>query len=186
VSTNPTQLQQGLKNAVSEEALYKLDYFDSEGRGEIRYAYLGKMHPFPLLVLDLCVFNADGTAKIAVGGDPPDGLIGPWQHRYQVVQNHFSESFGFFAEIQDGYLSRQGLSQKVRREKTLSLTRHALPGLMDGPFSATIDTASHTISYDIQRVMRLTQPKGADALTKLWAYSSRAAFEHDYAIALEG
>jgi hypothetical protein len=142
----------------------KIDWYD-EGTGSPAYLDFAIAHDVRLAVLDLCVLNEDGKAKIDVNGETPGGLIDSWQKHCTSVRNLFRTAANRYKDLG---------KKKVKDD----IKKFLLPA---ASLSARFDVSVNgdVVSYEIQRVGRLLQPRAGTLLTRFAQYRSRAAFEHD-------
>lgn len=148
-----------------KESWGELAYYH-EDTGGSAFVEFAKVHQALLAVLDLCVFDTDGIAKINVDGACPDLLNQPWKKRYKRMKQLFRAA-----------LERYGRLRSKQLPDALNLL--ALPGLAATcGLHATVD--NRTVEYDLRRVMRLRQPWSGALLTAFAQYQARAAFEHPF------
>jgi hypothetical protein len=160
------------KKGKAEDSSYELSYFD-ENEGKNWYVDFRKTHTVLLCVLDLCVFNDDGQAKIIAGGNCPESVIPSWKKRFEILQYRADKIIKRYTEFQREKIKKKDLNFLIPKSS------HDKGGL----FKAKIDCgkAGRSITYGCQRVGRLCQPRAGAMLTKYAYYISRAAFEHDFA-----
>ena len=128
----------------------------------------------PLVVLDLCVFQADGEAAMSMESKCPDDLIPAWQKRFDRVQAEVKK-------IIDQYRSMTvagGASRNLPSEVDLSIQRF-LTQSVSGVVAGKISFSPDRVSYNLKRVRRLKQPRSGSLLRDFSYYKSRDAFEHD-------
>ena len=138
--------------------------FYCEETGGSAFANFAKVHQARIAVLDLCVFQADGIAKIDLMSPCPELLIEPWKARYDRLEKLFAMALKQYETLES-----KGLKELL---KSLALPR----------LSTTVEVratvAEKEVTYDLERVMRLRQPWSGALLTALAHYQARAAFEH--------
>ena len=151
---------EGAKESWQEVPFYNPD------TGAPAYADFAKVHQVRLAVLDLCVFQEDGVAKIEINVAGPERLIEPWKKRYERLQSFFATALTRYEKL--------GGKQVTNELKLLALP---VP-------SATIQFATtvsgKNMGYDLKRVMRLLQPWSGVLLSAFAQYQARAAFEHPF------
>ena len=142
---------------------WELPFYEEETGGSA-FANFSRVHQLPLVVLDLCAVEGDGSATLDLGAECPELLIEPWQRRHEKLR-------AFYAKARDRYLKLAG-----HDEQTRSL---ALPGSSSTlKLGATV--CGERLHYGIERILRLRQPWSAALLTEFAQYQARAAFEHPF------
>lgn len=150
---------------------YELLYFD-EKTGESYYVDFRDTHTVLLCILDLCVYNNDGIAKMMVDGDCPDSVMPSWNKRFRILNDKGRKIFTRYKEQQDNGLKKHIL------DLLLPKSSHDKSGL----FKANVDRqkGKESITYDCRRIGKLCMPMAGAMLTKYAHYISRSAFEHDF------
>ena len=77
-------LVQLLVDREKKDSWGKLPFYN-EDKGEPAFVNFADVHQARLSVLDLCVFQSDGVAKIDLDADCPQLLIRPWKKRYEKL-----------------------------------------------------------------------------------------------------
>ena len=143
----------------------ELPFYDKD-TGKPAFANFADVHQALLAVLDLCVFQDDGVAKIDLNADSPQLLIQPWKERYRKLGRFYGSALKRCKQIE---LKQLGANLRLL----------ALPQL-----SATIRVRAtahdRTISYGLKRVRRLRQPWCGALLTEFAQHHARAAFGHSF------
>lgn len=143
----------------------ELRLYDVEA-GKRTFVDFARVHQVLLAVLDLCVFQEEGVARIEVDAGCPDLVIQPWKRRH----NRLAKLFGRAIERYDR-LEERSVGTEL---KALGLPK----------FSATLgiqaDAQGGTVDYGIVRVGRVRQPWSEALLTGLTQRRARAAFEHTF------
>ena len=67
----------------------KLPYFGSSP-AEKWYVKLKLVHQVPVCILDLCVLNVDGVARLIVGGAPPSSIRPAWRNRHYELERRIN------------------------------------------------------------------------------------------------
>jgi DNA-binding Xre family transcriptional regulator len=153
------------KPSPPDDSCYKLLYFDRQN-GDNYFVDFKKTHSVLLCVLDLCVYNKEGLAKMSVGDVCPDLVIPSWCSRFEILKRKVEKIIKKYKENKS----------KGYDESTLNLL------LPKGLFKAAIEVqkGKDSIRYNCQRIGRLCQPRSGEMLTKYAQYISRSAFEHDF------
>ena len=162
------QAASGTKKSHHEVPFYNRD------TGAPAYADFAKVHQVRLAVLDLCVFQEDGVAKIQIDGGFPKQLIEPWKERYQRLRKLFETAIGNYREL-------------GRKQVTEELSQLTLP-LPSATIRFAVTVSDNTVGYGLKRVIRLRQPWSGVLLSAFSQYQARAAFEHpfDHLLPMEG
>ena len=140
----------------------ELRLYDAEP-GKRTFVDFAKIHQVLLAVLDLCVFQEGGVARIQVDAGCPDLVIQPWKRRYSRLAKLFRRAIERYDRLEERSVETQ------------------LKALAVPKFSATLgiqaDTQDGTIDYGIVRVGRIRQPWSEALLTGLTQRRARAAFD---------
>ena len=162
------QATSGAKESRQEVPFYNAD------TGTPAYADFARVHQVRLAVLDLCVLQEDGVAKIKTDGACPQRLIEPWKKRYARLQSFFATALGRYTEL-------------GRKQVTDELKLLALP-VPSATIRLPVTVSGRTVQYDLKRVIRVRQPWSGVLLSALSQYQARAAFEHpfDHILPMEG
>ena len=156
--------------------IYKLPYFD-EITGDEHYVNFSKTHSVKLCILDLCVYQKDGSAKISYGQTCPETLIPSWKNHFSKINRDFEKVIKRYKELQEKGIKKDILNMILPKSSNEKSTL----------FKAKIQLSKkeESISYDCKRIGRLCQPRSGELLTKYANYISRMAFEHDFARSVE-
>lgn len=151
---------------------YKLKYFDRESRKD-HYVDFRKTHTVLLCILDLCVYNEEGKAQMAIADNCPDTIIPSWKSRYRKLKKMAEK---IIKKYKENY-------RKCQDKEILNLLAPRSSLYKSGLFKADINCqeGKESITYNCQRIGRLCQPRAGAMLTKYAHYISRSAFEHDFA-----
>ena len=129
----------------------------------------------PFLVLDLCVFPADGVATMGLDDICPDDLIPAWQKRF----NHVKEDIrNIVHQYRSMALSSEGKSKRLASNVDRSL-QGSLTASVSGIVSGKISLSPDRVTYNLKRVRRLKQPRSGSLLRDFSYHKSRDAFDHD-------
>ena len=150
----------------NEHASVELKYFDPS-TGRSAYVHLGRIHTIKLCVLDLCVLQTDGHAKLAATDQCPETVIPSWQRYFVELQKDAKKILSRYQELTKG---------KKDPALIALLTRANYKGFIRGD----INSQEQRIEYKIKRVRRLLQPRAGEMLSRYAAYKTRNAFEHDF------
>lgn len=159
------------ENALARYA--ELPYFDT-GSTAPHWVDLRRVHSVRLKVLDLCVFNGDGDAKISTSSSCPGIVIPPWQRRHGRLRS-WAEELLSRCTVAGNTISVQDL----KTAQQLQSSNSAL-------FSPVIDTTTQTLQYNCKRVDHLCRSRAFAILAACAAYHTRPAFEQDIGKELTG
>ena len=140
--------------------------FYHEDTGGSAFVEFAKVHQALLAVLDLCVLDADGVAKIDLNAACPELLIQPWKKRFKRLRKFFRAALKRYEKLR-GKQVPDVLNVLALPRLAATLGLHAIAG-------------DRTVEYDLKRVMRLRQPWSGALLTAFAQYQARAAFEHPF------
>jgi hypothetical protein len=144
---------------------FELPYFD---RTEAS-AFVRLSRPvFTLtLVLDACVLNGDGKARIDVKQESPDALLPHWRDRHVAIKAAAQEILQHLGEQEKPTMKfRKAISGHVTRD----------------PFApAQLDATAGVIEWNCQRVGRICDPYARALLSRFSQYFARDAYLLDLA-----
>ncbi|HEX7278289.1 MAG TPA: hypothetical protein VF255_01580 [Solirubrobacterales bacterium] len=147
---------------------FMLPYFDRE-QGGSRYVHLGRTKSVRALVLDSCVYNADGAAQFQLDAELPVLLLPPWRKR----REHLEQAV---AKILDNV---EKLGPNAGRD-----ARTAVAGYFKGdPFAVNILTGTQGtgVEWACKRIGRICDPYARALLARFSQYYARDAYLHDFA-----
>ena len=148
-------------------AEFKLPYFD-EASGAAALVRLARPTFVRALILDSCVLNADGWARLDMRGTSPDELLPHWHARHEKLQKLGAAIFTRLGKLQGD----------VAQEVKIAMTGH-FKGDVFAP--KTIDADAQTITWDCRRVGRIGDPYAQALLNRYSQYFARDAYLHDLA-----
>jgi len=142
------------------------------------YVNLKQVHQVRICVLDLCVFNENGLAKIQPETAVSDRIRPAWKARYKILAKLFRKRvnrIGLLSQAENESADIASLKQKLRTELTGDL-------LNEEPFKGSVVEMNGQagIAYNCRRVSRLF---GARAYGLLMDYTSsvgRMAYDRDF------
>ena len=119
------------------------------------------------LVLDACVLNGDGKARIDVNADAPDALLPHWRDRHVAMIEAAQEIFEHVA----------------KQENPTTKFRKAVSGhVLRDPFApAKADADAGVIEWNCHRVRRICDPYARALLSRFSQYFARDAYLLDLA-----
>jgi hypothetical protein len=151
----------------------ELLYFD-ENTGNSGYVDLRNPPRVLLCILDLCVYNEEGIAKISTDDVCSDSINPGWQFRFDKLKKQFNS-------IVDEYKKYKDEGYKEDFLKKYLLPKSSPHGNI--LFKPKIDLSikgKESIIYDCRRIKRLCKPQAEAILLKYSHHISRSAFDHDF------
>jgi len=149
----------------------ELPYF-GEGDGMPWYVRFPDFHPVSLFVLDMCVFQDDGSASIGVGDECPGIVIPAWRARHEKMKAKAGQ-------LLVRYQSLVAAPMDAGQARDAALPRSSLGE--EALFSSSINAERDRIQYGCKRVGRLCYPASSEILHRFLSYWARAALDHDFA-----
>lgn len=153
---------------------FKLDYFTNE-TNDIGLIKFGDSNIINLDVLDLCVFDINGEAKLdlAVSVDK-DLLSSSWEYRYEKVVDKFKKTADSLDKLTPE-LDKLSSDAKAQLKKKAIIRLGYIDDLGRSEY------ASRKFDFGIKRVMRLKSDGAKYLLDRYYKHESRTAEQHDFA-----
>jgi hypothetical protein len=152
----------------------EMPYFD-ENAGEHWYVKLKQVHQVKTHILDLCIFNIDGSARMLIGDEVPDAMRPAWKERYKRVTESISRTLKKLELLSPA----QGDTREILKMKAKlrpELMSHLLDeGLFKGKFIK--ENSMPGIMYNCRRIGRLCRARAAGLLMAYSGFLSRPAYE---------
>jgi hypothetical protein len=147
--------------------LFALPYFH-RGKGESAYVELGRPKTVRAAILDSCVLNEDGRARLTLDADPPALLLPYWQLRLRELAKIFKKALADGAKLGPNASSESG---------------KAIAGNFKlDPFPILVlDAEEKVIEWDCRRIRRICDPYARALLARFSQYYARDAYLHDIA-----
>jgi hypothetical protein len=162
------------ENKPENSSFYSdLKYF-VENTDEIWYVDFRKACSVLLCILDLCVFNPDGIARISTDDICPSSTLPAWNYRFGKLKKKFDEIIAEYNGYTDKKYDKDFLEKYLLPKSPASGRVLLKPQLKSDP-----QKQKYTIEYNCKRVKRLCKQHAEDILLKYSHYISRSAFEHD-------
>jgi len=182
ISSKDIQRKDEKGRPLDQDAFYELSYFTEDGVK--RYVNFQKKHSVRLSIIDLCVYQDNGSAYLNANQACPKYVIPTWERHYNELVTLAKGTIDQYKQIHS-YCSK--LAQK-EAERVLALARArilALPASSssngeENLFTGEITLSDQSISYGLRRSGRLCQAHSAALLAKYAAFLARTAFEHDF------
>ncbi len=164
-----------LPEKKENSSLYsELLYFD-ENTGESWYIDFRKTHSVLLCILDLCVFNPEGDARISSDENCPPAVLPAWNYRFNILKKKFEAIIAEYSKYSD------------KKYEEDFLKKYLLPkcpaygkALFTPKLQIDRENEKSTIKYNCKRVERLCKQHAEAILLKYSHYISRSAFDHDF------
>jgi hypothetical protein len=145
------------------------------GSWELKHFVQGKQffvdfkrtHSVKLAVLDLCVYNEDGTSQIVLTGDPPSGMVPSWQKRYGLLQKDIQKLVTVYDRIAPTPQQREDVARAVFKCSN------------EDVFVPMFNGETKHLSYNFKRISRLTQPRSHLLLQRYADFLTREALEQE-------
>lgn len=156
----------------------EMPYFD-ESPSRRWFVKLKAVHFLRSCILDLCVFNEDGIARLTLGGDPPSGIRPAWKARHNIIARHWNKS----VRKADILKPAENDHQLVRQFKD-QINVRSLSGIFfdDDLFRGNIteDGGVRSVTYNCKRVGRLSRARSIGLLMSYTATLGRPAYDRDF------
>ncbi len=153
---------------ASQVLSYYSDLKDKES-----YAMFRKTQNIRLSILDLCVFQPDGAAKIEIGKDCHEGVIPSWQDHYKRLQKEFKKAVNRFKRI------NEAVENKVKKDDIQHVLNAIIPpSSLTNTFKGKID--GQTVEYPLKRIGRINQTRAVAILSRYAGFLARTAFDRDF------
>jgi hypothetical protein len=126
----------------------------------------------PLEILDLCVYNKEGAARLDSATDPPEGLWPAWVSRHRILRNRLTGLTKVLTDPRMNGVKDDKLRGDIRLAQAIAHYRvpAALVPAVDGS----------TVSFPIKRVGRLLAPYSRALLSDFASHGARADFDRDF------
>jgi len=155
----------------------EMPYFDASP-SKRWYVKLKAVHFVRGCILDLCVFNQDGVARLAMGGDAPSGIRPSWKARHEVLSRHWGRSLS----KADVLAPAAGESEAVIQTK--QRIERELGGLLlnDDPFKGGLRDVGgvRSVVYDCKRIGRLSRGRAIGLLMSYTTTLCRPAYDREF------
>lgn len=139
------------------------------------YVKLRMVHYVRPCILDLCVFNQDGTAVLPVGGTAPSGVRPSWKARFTVLARYIGRNVR-----KADLLAPVNAEAPVVVQTKQHLSRE-LGGLLfdDDLFKGTLvnENGVRSVKYDCRRVGRISRARAMGLLLSYTGTLGRPAYD---------
>ena len=157
----------------------EMPYFDLSPE-KIWFVKFKYIHFVSSSILDLCVFNQDGEAKLTIDGNIPTGIRPAWEKRHKFLSKRYkqvlckvdilSHKQGDTADIKE---LKQKLAEDINRDGLLFEEN-----LFKGNFTKL--DGLYTVKFNFKRVGRLSYARAIGLLMSYTATLGRPAYERDF------
>lgn len=155
----------------------EMPYFDFSP-GKKWFVKFKSIHFVSGCLLDLCVFNQDGSAKLTFDGSVPSGIQPSWKARYDFLSRHWGKAIRKADVLAPVAVEPEAVKQ-VRKKIAKDLGSLLFSdGLFKGCLSE--DSGIQSVSYNCRRVGRLSRARGIAMLMSYTATLGRPAFDRDF------
>jgi hypothetical protein len=131
-----------------------------------------------MCILDVCVFNQDGIAKLSVTGSAPPDIRPAWKARYEILSRYWRLAIN----RADILTPAANESQEVKRVK--QKIAGDIGGLFfdDDLFKGSLTDAGgvRTLTYDCKRVGHLSRTRAIGLMMSYTATLGRPAYEREF------
>lgn len=161
------ELASGAAAAADLFAEFRLPYFDV-GSGAGAVVRLARPTFVRALILDSCVVNADGCARLDVSAPAPKGLLPHWDARHEKLKKLGAAVFGRLDRLQGS------VAEEVRTAMTGHFKGDAFAPTM-------VDADAQVLAWDCRRIRRIGDPYARALLNRYSHYFARDVYLHDLA-----
>ncbi len=145
---------------------------------ERHFVKLKQVHQVKACILDLCVFDLNGTAAIEIGKECPDGIMPSWRERYRRLATIYERKLNKLKLLWPGVRE----SADVKRAAQ-AIQKVVLPELLDaGPFKGEVsETAGRkAVTFNCRRTGRLARERAFGLLMAYTSCLSRPGYDRDF------
>jgi hypothetical protein len=155
----------------------EMPYFDASPTRKW-FVKLKAIHFVRVCILDLCVFNQDGAAKIAITEAVPSGVRPAWKSRYAILSRYCGKNVRRAALL----APETGETQVVTETKRKIAKGFGGMVFDDDLFKGSVTEAGNirTVAYDCKRVGRLSRARAIGILMSYTATLGRPAYDRAF------
>jgi len=166
-----------LPESVPAHYAEEMGYFGGNAN-ERWYVKLKQVHQVRVCLLDLCVFNNDGTAFIQSDGEAPDAIRPAWNARYKFLVKLFGrllKRLDLLSPVEKEPEDVTSFKAKLRLELSGDLLNDVL-------FKGEMvdQNGRYGIVYNCRRVGRLSRARAFGLLMAYTACLNRPAYDRDF------
>lgn len=148
----------------------EMPYFD-ELPAKKWFVKMKAIHFAHICVLDLCSYNQDGSAKLALGTDVPSEIRPSWKKRHSILNRHWDK-------IAKKYESTINQTQATGQIGTNLSKVFFDDDLFKGELIKV--NGENSITYNCKRVGRLSRTRAIGLLMSYTATLGRPAYDRDF------
>lgn len=158
---------------AKEAPLYseELPYFGSSP-AERWYVKLKLVHQVYVCILDLCILNDDGVARLIVEGVPPSSIRPAWKERRRELSRRIKR-----------IIHKADRLTRLAKNPNASNTQELKDVLFDeGLFKGSLKEANGTrmVTYDCKRIRRVSRARAIGLLMAYTSFLGRPAYDRDF------
>lgn len=155
----------------------EMPYFGSSPK-EKWYVKFKLVHFVRSHILDLCVLNQDGIARMVIGSNAPSNIRPAWKERYGIISRFISQS----VREADKLRPAENDSQAVKQAKETIARNIGGVFFNDDLFKGFLSDVDGTriVSYDCKRIGRISRARAIGLLMSYTASLSRPAYDRDF------
>lgn len=155
----------------------EMPYFDASPAKKW-YVRLKSVHFVRTCILDLCVLNQDGIARMIVNGNAPAGIRPAWKARHDILTRHWGRAVrkaDLLAPVANESQPVAQLKQRVLRDIGDAL-------FDDDLFKGNLAEAAgvRTLAYDCRRVGRASRARAIGLFMSYTSTLGRPAYDRDF------
>lgn len=161
----------------------EMPYFDASPSKKW-FVKLKTVHFVRGCLLDLCVFNQDGVARLTVDGNAPAGMRPAWKARHDILARHWGRAIrkaDMLAPVANESRAVTQVKQQIARD---------LGDLLfdDDLFKGSLAEAGgvRTVTYNCKRVGRMSRARAIGLLMSYTSTLARPAYDRAFGDALHG
>lgn len=155
----------------------EMPYFDASPSKKW-FVKLKTVHYVRGCLLDLCVFNQDGVARLTVDGNAPAGIRPAWKARHDILSRHWGRAVrkaDMLASVANESQAVTQVKEKIAKD---------LGGLLfdDDLFKGGLADAGgiRSVTYNCKRVGRLSRSRAIGLLMSYTATLGRPAYDRAF------
>ena len=139
------------------------------------FVKLKQVRQVHLALLDLCVFNSDGMAKITVGGDTPQAIRPSWKARHAILSKwagQLVKKLDLLSPVSGDLPNIKQIKEKLKSQLSADL-------LNDGLFKGALtdQDGKPCVVYNCRRIGRLSRTRAYGLLMAYTAFLARPAYD---------
>jgi hypothetical protein len=167
---------------LDKDSYGELLYFNKDGRKA--FVSFQQKHSVKLSIVDLCVYQKDGSAILTINDVCPKYVIPTWQKHYDKAEEKARKAIEDYQKLQE-------LCKNLAEDERKYIFSLASPRLLELPMASTTDQSQDIFSgdinpsegyirYNLRRCGRLSQARSIALLARFASFLTRDAFEHDF------